>query len=112
MTANRKLLSSHKPCCNAAAGVIPIAHDSGGPRQDIVGDSSSGTLSLGSRPGYLCGTLEQYAEAIVDILVMDQTARLRIADAARRCVYPSIDPVLSSCKFVWEGGLSVSRLMH
>ena len=34
--------------------------------------------------GYLCSTEDQYADAITEVLVMDQERRLRIAAAARR----------------------------
>lgn len=62
-----------------AAGVVPIANDSGGPQQDIVGPRT-GRLRL----GYLCSELEEYADAIMDLLSMDQLSRLRLTEAARR----------------------------
>ncbi|KAK9800825.1 hypothetical protein WJX73_002899 [Symbiochloris irregularis] len=81
-----------------AAGVIPIAHNSGGPRQDIVGGEHRSELlptpptvphmhrvpSPDTRVGYLCTSMEEYAAAIVEVLCMDQSARLEIADVARR----------------------------
>ncbi|GBF92830.1 GDP-Man:Man(3) c(2)-PP-Dol alpha-1,2-mannosyltransferase [Raphidocelis subcapitata] len=66
-----------------AAGVIPIAHNSGGPRADIVvpvtGPDGSPQIT-----GYLAETAEEYCDAITKVLVMDQVGRLRIAAAAQR----------------------------
>ncbi|KAI7840213.1 hypothetical protein COHA_005995 [Chlorella ohadii] len=74
-----------------AAGVVPIANDSGGPHEDIVvpeaasTGSNAGAGSSGSqRVGYRCRTLAQYADAIVEVLGMDQVERIRVAAAARR----------------------------
>ncbi|CAL8469297.1 g8838 [Coccomyxa elongata] len=61
-----------------AAGVIPIAHNSGGPMMDIVVKDSSGMV------GYLCENKEEYADAITQVLSMDQEKRMSIAAAARR----------------------------
>ncbi|KAK9869054.1 hypothetical protein WJX84_010787 [Apatococcus fuscideae] len=65
-----------------AAGVIPIAHDSAGPKEDIV------QIEAGKNgyhiTGYLCTTLEQYSSAIIEALSLDHPSRLKIAAAARR----------------------------
>lgn len=66
------------------AGVIPIAHNSGGPMMDIVVRDSSGMV------GYLCESKEEYADAITQVLSMDQEKRMGIAAAARRCAYLSL----------------------
>ena len=73
------------------AGVIPIAHNSGGPRDDIVESASSVTSSIEeaavstqAQRGYLCTTEAEYAQAIAEVLAMDQVSRLRIAAAARK----------------------------
>lgn len=64
-----------------AAGVVPIVHDSGGPREDIVVPVQ---LPGGSEiTGYRCTTEEEFARAIVEVLAMGQVERLRIAAAAR-----------------------------
>lgn len=64
------------------AGVVPIAHDSGGPKADIIKPE---LMRHGwQRTGYLCQTGEQYADAITEILCMDQSERLKIAAAARQ----------------------------
>jgi alpha-1,2-mannosyltransferase len=72
------------PLC---AGVVPIAHNSGGPREDIVvpegGPGSGGNESV-QRTGWLCSGLGEYAAAICQVLGMDQRERLRVAAAARR----------------------------
>ncbi|KAL0031056.1 hypothetical protein WJX77_001677 [Trebouxia sp. C0004] len=65
-----------------AAGVVPIVHDSGGPRADIVKPER---MRHGwQTTGYLCTTEEQYANAITEVLCMDQQDRLKIAAAARQ----------------------------
>ncbi len=64
-------------------GVIPIAHNSGGPMMDIVVKDSSGMV------GYLCESKEEYAQAITEVLSMDQEKRMNIAATARRCAYLS-----------------------
>eukprot|EP00775_Hariotina_reticulata_P005441 gene5440-5674_t len=65
-----------------AAGVIPIAHNSGGPRADIVVDEDGDTGP--QRTGYLAETREEYAAAITTVLEMEQRDRLKIAAAAQR----------------------------
>ncbi len=66
------------PC----AGVVPIVHDSGGPKADIVKHER---MQQGWQPtGYLCTSEEQYADAITEVLCMDQQDRLKIAAAARQ----------------------------
>ena len=115
-----------------AAGAVPIANNSGGPREDIVvpeavvglgrsrspssefervsarekqhqastrRNSGGGALTISSptalrsasqqqqlqqRTGFLCSTVEQYTDAIVEVVKMDQVARLQMAAAARR----------------------------
>ncbi|KAI3435747.1 hypothetical protein D9Q98_001805 [Chlorella vulgaris] len=81
-----------------AAGVVPIANNSGGPREDIVlpdntvsgggggsgGGSDDGSSRGGQATGYLCSTLGQYADAIIEVLGMSQVDRMRVAAAARR----------------------------
>ena len=53
---------------------------------DIVGDDDTDTPCAGSacRVGYLCSTVEEYAQAIREVLSMDQVDRMHIAAAARR----------------------------
>ena len=63
-------------------GVVPIVHDSGGPKADIVRPER--TASGAQITGYRCTSIEDYAEAITTVLCMDQQERLTIAAAARR----------------------------
>lgn len=74
-----------------AAGVVPIAHDSGGPKADIVvsmghkegqGASSSSRLHKEST-GFLADTVEEYAQAITQVLNMEPKERMQMAAAAR-----------------------------
>ncbi|GBG72963.1 hypothetical protein CBR_g12682 [Chara braunii] len=62
-----------------AAGAITIAHNSGGPRMDIVTPDEKG-----QRTGFLATVAEEYAEAIEKVLSMPEEERLEIAMAARQ----------------------------
>ena len=68
--------------------MVPIAHDSAGPREDIVVEEEGGGPALGGgepQPtGYRCTTVDQYADAIVEVLGMGQVERMRVSAAARR----------------------------
>lgn len=70
--------------------MVPIAHDSAGPREDIVvaepapGARDGAGAPAGPLPGYRCRSLAQYADAIVEVLGMDQVERMRLAAVARR----------------------------
>ena len=64
------------------AGVVPIVHNSGGPKADIIKPE---LMQHGLQPtGYLCTSQEEYADAITEVLCMDQKHRLKIAAAARQ----------------------------
>ena len=63
-------------------GVVPIVHDSGGPKADIVKPEM---MQHGWQiTGYLCSSEEDYAAAITQVLCMEQKDRLKIAAAARQ----------------------------
>ncbi|KAK8542274.1 hypothetical protein V6N12_014875 [Hibiscus sabdariffa] len=61
-----------------AAGAIPIAHNSAGPRMDIVLDED------GQQTGFLAENIEEYADAILKIVKMPEPEKLKIATAARQ----------------------------
>ncbi|XP_008233777.1 PREDICTED: GDP-Man:Man(3)GlcNAc(2)-PP-Dol alpha-1,2-mannosyltransferase [Prunus mume] len=61
-----------------AAGAIPIAHNSAGPKMDIVLPED------GQQTGFLARTVEEYADAILSIIKMPETERLKMAAAARK----------------------------
>ncbi|CAL1374752.1 unnamed protein product [Linum trigynum] len=61
-----------------AAGAIPIAHNSAGPKMDIVLEEE------GEQTGFLAETVEEYADAIIKVIEMPETERLKMAGAARR----------------------------
>lgn len=61
-----------------AAGAIPIAHNSAGPKMDIVLEED------GQMTGFLASDVEEYAVAILKILRMTEAERLEIAAAARK----------------------------
>lgn len=60
-----------------AAGLIMIAHKSGGPMMDIVEESDT------SRNGFLAADKLEYATAIFKILILPEEARNRIRESAR-----------------------------
>nr|XP_010923561.1 GDP-Man:Man(3)GlcNAc(2)-PP-Dol alpha-1,2-mannosyltransferase isoform X2 [Elaeis guineensis] len=61
-----------------AAGAIPIAHNSAGPKMDIVLEED------GCQTGFLASDKEEYADAILEILKMPENERLAIVAAARK----------------------------
>ncbi|CAL9770857.1 unnamed protein product [Musa acuminata subsp. burmannicoides] len=61
-----------------ASGVIPIAHNSAGPKMDI------GFNEGGRQTGFLASNKEEYAEAILMVIKMPEAERLAIAAAARK----------------------------
>lgn len=61
-----------------AAGAIPIAHNSAGPKMDIVLDED------GKQTGFLAQNVQEYAEAILKIVKMPESERLEMAAAARK----------------------------
>lgn len=61
-----------------AAGAIPIAHNSGGPKQDIVLDED------GVPTGFLATTATEFAAAILHVGGLPPAERLEVAGAARR----------------------------
>ncbi|PNY05197.1 GDP-Man:Man(3)GlcNAc(2)-PP-Dol alpha-1,2-mannosyltransferase [Trifolium pratense] len=61
-----------------AAGAIPIAHNSAGPKMDIVLDED------GQQTGFLACTVEEYADSIFKVIKMSETERLKMAAAARK----------------------------
>ncbi|XP_066991027.1 GDP-Man:Man(3)GlcNAc(2)-PP-Dol alpha-1,2-mannosyltransferase [Anabrus simplex] len=63
-----------------AAGLIMVAHRSGGPRMDIVEEAEA------SRTGFLATDEAEYAQAIAAILTMSPGARRKIQEAARASV--------------------------
>ncbi|KAL6538757.1 asparagine-linked glycosylation protein [Orobanche gracilis] len=61
-----------------ASGAIPIAHNSAGPRMDIVLPED------GKQTGFLAQDVQQYADALLTIIRMPVTERLQMAAAARK----------------------------
>ena len=71
---------NHEEGLSGCPGVVPIAHNSGGPREDIVQHGATG----GQPNGFLCESLEEYADALTTLLCMTSTERQAYAAAARR----------------------------
>ncbi|KAK9284003.1 hypothetical protein L1049_012262 [Liquidambar formosana] len=61
-----------------AAGAIPIAHNSAGPKMDIVLEED------GQQTGFLAQNVEEYADAILEVIRMPELERLKMAAAARK----------------------------
>ncbi|KAK6929490.1 ALG11 mannosyltransferase, N-terminal [Dillenia turbinata] len=61
-----------------AAGAVPIAHNSAGPKMDIVKEED------GQPTGFLAWNVEEYVDAIVEVLQMPENERLKMAAAARK----------------------------
>ena len=66
-----------------AAGAVPIAHDSAGPSEDIVGPANAGG---GGGAGLLASSLDGFAEAMVAVAGLDPARRLAMAGRAREYV--------------------------
>lgn len=62
-----------------AAGAVPLAHDSAGPRMDIVAARVPGQ----PRPGRLADSEAGFAAALEELLLMPEQQRLQLAAAAR-----------------------------
>ncbi|RKP09707.1 GDP-Man:Man(3)GlcNAc(2)-PP-Dol alpha-1,2-mannosyltransferase [Thamnocephalis sphaerospora] len=60
-----------------AAGLIPVAHDSAGPKMDIV------TPYKGKRTGYLAHDEDGFAHAILNVLRLPEEERLHMQQHAR-----------------------------
>nr|AEG76894.1 putative glycosyl transferase family 1 protein [Linum usitatissimum] len=61
-----------------AAGAIPIAHNSTGPKMGIVLEED------GEPTGFLAETVEEFADAILKVVKMPEPGRLKMAADARR----------------------------
>ncbi|KAK3422643.1 hypothetical protein EUGRSUZ_G03076 [Eucalyptus grandis] len=61
-----------------AAGAIPIAHKSAGPKMDIVLEED------GQQTGFLAQNVEEYADAILKIIRMPESERFNMAAASRK----------------------------
>ncbi|CAA3031293.1 GDP-Man:Man(3) c(2)-PP-Dol alpha-1,2-mannosyltransferase [Olea europaea subsp. europaea] len=61
-----------------ASGAIPVAHNSAGPKMDIV------LPEEGTQTGFLAQSVQDYADAILKIMTMPEPERLEMAAAARR----------------------------
>lgn len=65
-----------------AAGVIALAHNSGGPKMDIVIETNF-KMEKNCKTGYLASTPEEYAKSLHEIFELQTQERESIAEAAR-----------------------------
>ncbi|CAD5185729.1 unnamed protein product [Musa acuminata subsp. malaccensis] len=61
-----------------ASGVVPIAHNSAGPKMDII------LNECGRKTGFLASNKVEYTEAILKVIKMAEAERLAIAAVARK----------------------------
>ncbi|KAL0282725.1 UNVERIFIED_CONTAM: GDP-Man:Man(3)GlcNAc(2)-PP-Dol alpha-1,2-mannosyltransferase [Sesamum radiatum] len=78
-----------------ASGAIPIAHNSAGPKMDIV------LPEEGKQTGFLAHNVQEYADAILRIIKMPESERLEMAAAAKK------EPQSSQSK----DSIKISRLL-
>ena len=72
-----------------AAGLITVAHNSGGPRADIIKNDI----------GFLCASTSEYSETILKIASMTENDRLNIAKRARTNVFDRFSGEIFTKKF-------------
>ena len=72
-----------------AAGLITVAHNSGGPRADIIKNDI----------GFLCASTSEYSETILKIASMTENDRLNIAKRARTNVFDRFSGEIFSKQF-------------
>ncbi|KAI8801422.1 hypothetical protein BJ742DRAFT_749461 [Cladochytrium replicatum] len=65
---------------SVAAGVIPIAHNCGGPKSDIV------TTDGPTRNGYLAHGEQEFASAMADVLALSESEKSKLTHSARESV--------------------------
>ena len=70
-----------------AAGLITVAHDSGGPKADIVVDWNGG------KTGYLGSDLDSYVKILMEIINLDDARRTELRTRARSSVSRFTDEV-------------------
>ena len=61
-----------------AAGTVTLAHDSGGPKLDIVTDFQ------GKKTGFLANSVDTYADAMDEIFSMSEDERRNLIENARQ----------------------------
>ena len=71
-------------------GLVIVAHNSGGPKADII------VPLAGQTTGYLASTAEEYADAIYDALIMDEQRLAQIRNGARKSSERFSDEVFST----------------
>jgi alpha-1,2-mannosyltransferase len=82
-----------------AAGVITIAHDSGGPKLDIVVPASGP-----AKVGFLASTPEQYADAMREVFSgpMDGQIQERAREASKKFSEQAFDITVTSLLPAWK----------
>jgi alpha-1,2-mannosyltransferase len=77
-----------------AAGLVVMAHDSGGPQTDIV-TTKGNNSTVEERTGFLATTANDYAEAIHQILSMDKDQLEQIRERAQTSALRFSDEVFA-----------------
>jgi alpha-1,2-mannosyltransferase len=68
-----------------ASGLIVVANKSGGPQSDIIKSDSE---------GFLCSTMEEYAETLEKIIAMPEANRREIREKARSVAISRFDSTI------------------
>ncbi|MFH4982238.1 hypothetical protein AB6A40_008947 [Gnathostoma spinigerum] len=68
-----------------AAGQIMVAHNSGGPAMDIIGNVSEEN-ECHTTVGFLASTVDEYANCVIKVIAMDRRERDEIRKEARKSV--------------------------
>ena len=74
-----------------ASGLIAVANKSGGPQSDIIRSDSE---------GFLCSTVEEYAEVLEKIIAMPEANRREIREKARSVAISRFDSTIFERQFV------------
>ena len=76
-----------------AAGLLTIAHNSGGPKLDIITSQPAGGTS--TKVGYLATTVTEYANTIHTIFQLSETTKQQIQKNAQQSVERFSDQVFA-----------------
>ncbi|KAJ3122563.1 asparagine-linked glycosylation protein [Nowakowskiella sp. JEL0407] len=66
-----------------AAGLIPLAHNSGGPKSDIIVNRETNT---DMKTGYLASTVDEFSDKMYEILTLPMDLDIKIRKSARESV--------------------------
>jgi alpha-1,2-mannosyltransferase len=86
-----------------ASGLIPLAHNSGGPKMDIVTEykgQKTGFTFFSYSIGFLAKTVHEYAEALTKMILMSNEERQKIQKNARAAAMAKFSSSLFARGFI------------